>query len=90
MVKNYFYSSIRRQLRKLLRKYGNDKKAEPNEINIEFLMKFIKDNKIPYSAIDNENIRDLIIHCDKRKNRFLNDPQPIISKGMKSSWYFFI
>lgn len=64
-IKNYFYSTLRRQLRKILRDIDGDPTAEPKEITFKYLQKLLKDNNIPYDKVDNENIRNLLIHSDK-------------------------
>jgi hypothetical protein len=64
-IKNYFYSTLRRQLRKILRDISGDQNFEPEEITFKYLQKVLKDNNISYDKVDNENIRKLLVHSDK-------------------------
>lgn len=85
-MKNYFYSTLRRQLRKLLRKYKGDQSAEPKEINVKFLRGFLKENNVPYKEIDNVNIRNLIVYLDKKDNKSntINEPSASINLHSKA------
>lgn len=67
-IKNHFYSTIRRELRKLLRSIRGDQGAEPDEVNLGYIRQVVKENKIPYSELDNENVRDLLIFLDKSES----------------------
>lgn len=64
-IKNYFYSTLRRQLRKILRDIKGDQNAEPEEITFRYLQRVLKENNVSYDLVDNENIRNLLIHSDK-------------------------
>lgn len=64
MIKNYFYSTLRRQLRKISKKMRWRKKKDPNEITLAYLQQLMKDNNIPYSELDNENVRNFIEEMD--------------------------
>lgn len=57
VVKNYFYSTLRRQLRKLGKKIGEDTVEEPAEVNVSYIRDKMKQHDIPYSYLDNANIR---------------------------------
>lgn len=67
VVKNYFYSTLRRQLRKLLRSIRGDQAAEPEEVSIKYMREILKDNNIPYDELDNENIKDLLLYLDNNE-----------------------
>jgi len=63
-IKNFFYSTLRRQLRKVMKKIKLKTKGKrikkPAEITIEYLIKIMKDNNIPLEDLDNSNIRHLV------------------------------
>jgi hypothetical protein len=67
VVKNYFYSTLRRQLRKLLRNIKGDQAAEPEEVSIKYMREILKDNNISYDNLDNENIKDLLVFLDNNE-----------------------
>lgn len=61
-MKNHFYSTLRRELRKLLRKAGNGKAGtEPKEVSVACIEQLCHDYDIPYDELDNENVRDLMM-----------------------------
>lgn len=66
VVKNHFYSTLRRELRKILRKVKGDDAAEPSEVSVESLRQLIKENNISYEDLTNENIKDLLIFLDNK------------------------
>ena len=66
VVKNHFYSTLRRQLRKILRKIMGDQAAEPNEVNVDYLRGLVKDNNVTYTDIDNLNVRKLLMFLDEK------------------------
>ena len=66
VIKNYFYSTIRKELRKIFKRVG-DKKLKI--IDMQQIRKIIAANSIPPSCIDNENVRDLIFSS----NSLIND-----------------
>lgn len=74
-MKNYFYSTLRRQLRKLLRNIKGDQAAEPEEVSIKYMRELLKENKIAYDDLDNENIKDLLIYLDKNEAVNLLTPE---------------
>ena len=65
VVKNYFYSTLRRELRKLLREIKGDNYAEPEEVSIKYLRYILKVHSIGYNRIENLNIKDLVIYFDQ-------------------------
>jgi hypothetical protein len=63
-VKNYYYSTLRRQLRKIA-KYAKDVELdEPDEITIEYIQQLMKKYEVPRSVIDNENVLDLLDYVE--------------------------
>ncbi len=60
VVKNHFYSTLRRELRKILREIHGEEGCEPKEVSIEFLKEVLVEHSVPISSIDNENVRDLL------------------------------
>jgi len=93
VVKNHFYSTLRRQLRKILRNIKGDQAVEPQEVSIAYVRQVMKENNIPYSEFDNENVRNLLIYLDEnelkpntaQKNN--DSPSKEISKVNPSSKY---
>lgn len=61
IIKNHFYSTLRRQLRKILRKTLNSQEAEPAEVSIEYCKRLIREHNIDFSIIDNANIRSMMM-----------------------------
>lgn len=86
VVKNHFYSTLRRELRKVLRKLKGDDAAEPNEVSIDSLRQLLKENGILYTDLENENIKNLLIHLDnkiqeeEKATKENNQPKPAESK----------
>ncbi len=64
VVKNHFYSTLRRQLRKVLRSVKGEDAKCPNEVSVGYMHSLMKENNVPYSSLDNENVRELIVHLD--------------------------
>jgi hypothetical protein len=69
VVKNHFYSTLRRELRKILRKVKGDQAAEPTEVSVGYVRQLMKDNNIPYSEFDNVNVRNLLIYLDEGQHK---------------------
>jgi len=95
-IKNYFYSTLRRQLRKILRDINGDQNAEPEEITFKYLQKVLRDNNIPYDKVDNENIRKLLIHSEKNAGSIsaVQKPETVSENtsqpSVNYSLYFFV
>lgn len=68
VVKNHFYSTLRRQLRKIGRMVKEIKKTDQKDISIEYLNQIMKENGIPLSVLDNENIKEYIMELEKEKH----------------------
>lgn len=94
VVKNYFYSTLRRQLRKILRNIKGDQAAEPAEVSIKYMREVIKENNIAYDEIDNTNIRDLLIYMNQHSDEIPaiqeseSLPLPDTHSNSKYSLYF--
>lgn len=76
-MKNHFYSTLRRELRKILRNLKGDKAAEPSEVSVAYVRQLVRENNIPYTEFDNANVRDLLIYLDeteKKGNAELSPP----------------
>jgi len=64
VVKNYFYATLRRQLRKISKYIKGKRKKDPSEITLQYIHQIMKDHTIPYSALDNDNVREAIEELD--------------------------
>ena len=73
IVKNYFYSTLRRELRKLLRRIHGDQEAEPKEVSISYIQEILKEHKLDYNELENENIRALLQYLDNENAKLLSD-----------------
>lgn len=68
VVKNYFYSTLRRELRRLIRLINGTEDAEPKEVSVAFTKQICKENNIPFEDLENENVRDLMLHFDSEES----------------------
>eukprot|EP00826_Nyctotherus_ovalis_P007973 TRINITY_DN12062_c0_g2_i1.p1 TRINITY_DN12062_c0_g2~~TRINITY_DN12062_c0_g2_i1.p1 ORF type:complete len:442 (+),score=114.74 TRINITY_DN12062_c0_g2_i1:169-1494(+) len=73
IVKNYFYSTLRRELRRLLRKIHGDEEAEPKEVSVGYIQELFKEYKLEYSELENQNVRNLIEHLDSENTKLASD-----------------
>eukprot|EP00826_Nyctotherus_ovalis_P011339 TRINITY_DN12956_c0_g2_i1.p2 TRINITY_DN12956_c0_g2~~TRINITY_DN12956_c0_g2_i1.p2 ORF type:complete len:156 (-),score=15.72 TRINITY_DN12956_c0_g2_i1:803-1270(-) len=64
VIKNHFYCTLRRQIRKILKGVKSKRTNESKEVSTEYIQKILKDYNLSYSALDNENVRDLLEHLD--------------------------
>ncbi len=69
VVKNHFYSTLRRQLRKILRKVVGDQAAEPTEVSVDYVRRLVKEHSIPYGEVDNINVRKLLMYLDEKQQQ---------------------
>lgn len=69
VVKNYFYSTLRRQLRKLSKKISEEDISDPAEVNLAYMRDKMKQYNIPYSYLDNENIRKYLEWLDSNDTK---------------------
>ena len=56
IVKNHYYSTLRRQLRKVIKEAHSTTIKETDEISIDYLYKIITENNISESILDNQNV----------------------------------
>ncbi len=66
VVKNHYYATLRRQLRKISKRTKYVATIDPSEITIEYIHDLLKKYRLPYSVIDNDNVRDLLIYTDSQ------------------------
>jgi hypothetical protein len=71
IVKNHFYSTLRRQLRKILRSIKGEAGAEPTEVSVGYIQQLMKENNIPYTELDNVNVRTLLEYMEKNNLKSL-------------------
>ncbi len=64
LVKNFFYSTLRRQLRKIFKKIKGKKHRDPSEITLTYIHQIMKENNIPYSDLDNVSVRETLEAMD--------------------------
>ena len=69
VIKNHFYSTIRRQLRKVVRAISGDATKCPNDVSLGYIKRLMQENKLPYTTIDNENVRNLLIYIDSNPDK---------------------
>lgn len=73
IVKNYFYSTLRRELRRLLRKIHGNEEAEPKEVSVAYIQELFKEHRLEYSELENQNVRNLIEHLDNENTKLASD-----------------
>ena len=56
IVKNHYYSTLRRQLRKVMKEAKLTDIKETEEISIEYIFKMVQDFNVPESIMDNANV----------------------------------
>lgn len=78
VVKNHFYSTLRRQLRKVWRITKKPKISEPKDVTLEYLENFMKENAIPITELDNDTIKEYIIGMGNEDNN--NKGTPILKR----------
>jgi hypothetical protein len=62
VVKNHFHSTLRRELRIVLRRIFGETASEPEEVSLEYLDQLMKDHSIEVNSVDNENVKKLLEH----------------------------
>ena len=85
IVKNHFYSTLRRELRKLLRKIYGEQGEEPKEVSIAYIQDLFKEHDLDYNELDNENVRELMIYLDKEGIKVPSEKDDNNSEENKSS-----
>lgn len=66
VIKNHFYSTLRRQLRSALKNANADTLKCPNNVNVRCIWETLRKNSVPYTLVDNENVRALLNYIDKK------------------------
>ena len=67
-VKNFFYSTLRRQMRKIARKIRGRRRRDYSEITLLQLQKTMKDHSIPYTELDNRHVKEMLEYMDANKD----------------------
>jgi hypothetical protein len=62
IVKNHFYSTLRRELRQLLRRIHGETGVEPREVSVECIQRLFNDHQLAYEQVENPNVRELLLH----------------------------
>ena len=83
IVKNHYYSTLRRQLRKLTRKVKGEQGKEPKEVSLNSIQQMIMDYNLSYSEIDNANIRNLLKYMKDHPEVAENNANENKSEGGK-------
>lgn len=95
VVKNYFYSTLRRELRKLIRKLRGNGQIEPKEVSVGYMKQLCQQHKFPFEKLENKNVRELMLYleaedengpCEKvRSNMFTGENQGQQKKSIQDS-----
>ena len=91
IIKNHYYSTLRRQLRKIIKATNTSTIRENDEISIDILNKILIDYKLDYSIIDNENVikqlhmiralhQNLVERKEEVKNKLLENDTNLFNK----------
>ena len=70
VVKNFFYSTMRRQLRRVLKsikKSTGKKPKKATEFTMQHIQQIMKEYNVSYKVIDNKNLRDLLLKIEEKK-----------------------
>jgi len=65
VIKNHFYSTLRRQLRNALKNANADTIKCPNNVNVRCIWETLRKNSVSYDFVDNENVRALLNYIDE-------------------------
>ena len=88
VVKNHFYSTLRRQLRKVIKSVQGESAKCPNRVSIEFMREIMKTNGVPYTVLDNENVKELLDYVDSNPEKAkLIDEDNQVPRTRKSTKY---
>ena len=61
VIKNHFYSTLRRELRRVMKCIYGETNKEPKEVSIEYLKNILTENNLSIKIIDNENVKALLL-----------------------------
>jgi myb proto-oncogene protein len=86
IIKNHFYSTLRRELRKLVRRIRGDNEAEPREVSVAYIEQLFQEYNLTYDDIENENVRELLRSLNAEKGSIhANSP---IEENKNEALYF--
>jgi hypothetical protein len=85
VIKNHFYSTLRRQLRSILRRRTGEPATEPAEVSIEYLQRLLKEDGLSYDIIDNENVKTLLLFLDSQAHHPTHSSPPLPAAASKYS-----
>lgn len=67
-VKNFFYSELRKEIRRIYKKFIKGQKfTEKTKVSIQFLQNLLHDKGISHNEILNPNIRNMLSHLNSKK-----------------------
>jgi hypothetical protein len=79
VVKNHFYSTLRRELRKLLKKVGKERRGnELKEVSIETIQQICTEYNIAYSELENDNVREILFGQQSSKISIGRKKKPMV------------
>ena len=81
VVKNHYYSILRRQLRKITKEKATSELSDQKEVSANYVRQYIKNNNMSYDALDNDNLKKLLIWMDNDEKEIV-PPTKIPSKGI--------
>ncbi len=66
-VKNFFYATLRRQFRRIAKRLkGRKRKCKlEGDVTLPYLRQIMTENSIPYSALDNNSVREALVCLDR-------------------------
>ena len=79
VVKNHYYSILRRQLRKITKEKATSELSDQKEVSANYVRQYIKNNNMSYDALDNDNLKKLLIWMDNDEKEVV-PPTKIPSK----------
>ena len=82
-IKNHFYSTLRRQLKKTLKIISPNKTACPNNVNLKCIWERLK-NYAPFDIVENENVRNLLRYIETNPeslNVLSDEPDALLSEN---------
>ena len=74
IVKNHYYSTLRRQLRKVMKEINDPEIREPEEISIDYIHRIIKNYDISEAILDNQNVVKQLHLIDKPSSQIIRIP----------------
>ena len=68
-IKNYFYSILRKELRKVLREINAVSNKIPKELNLNQIRNLMKKHNIAYDCLENVNVKKILIWMDENEEK---------------------